>query len=334
MNWHTPVTIKAQKGYLHHGSPMLFMGSCFAENVGAYLLDARMDIVVNPYGTLYNPESLAMGMQRLMRGVPYVAEELQSNGELWYSYHHHGQYSHSTIEETLSHINASYVPTSEMLPRCERLIITFGTAYVYRLKESNEVVANCHKQPASLFTRERLSVDDIVTRWSALLDELRRHSPQCKVLFTVSPIRHMSDGAHENQLSKSTLLLATDALCRQFPDVCDYFPAYEIMMDELRDYRFYGEDMTHPAPQAVRYICQRMVETYFNDETLSIAERCIKLQRGLQHRPLNGTESKSYKQFVSKLLQQMEQIEREYPYISYEKDIKELKKLIDDTDEL
>lgn len=334
MNWTTPVIIKEEKGYLRHGSPMLLMGSCFAENVGMYLNDAHMDVVVNPFGTLYNPESLAMALHRLMIGKPYVVEELNENGEIWYSYHHHGRYSHATATDTLAHINASYLQAVGQLPRCERLIITFGTAYVYRLKSDGRVVANCHKQPASLFTRSRLNVDEIIALWRELLDKLFDYSPRCQVLFTVSPIRHMSDGARDNQLSKSTLLLAVDALCKLYPDRCHYFPAYEIMMDELRDYRFYAEDMTHPSAQAVSYICRRMVDTYFTDETKQIAEKCIKVKRGLQHRPLNGSQSQSYKQFAAGLLRQVEQIEQMHSCITLENEKIELKKIIDNTDEL
>ena len=334
MNWTTPIAIKEEKGYLHHGSPMLFMGSCFADNVGLYLSEARMDIEINPFGTLYNPESLAMALSRLMRGDEYKACELCNSGELWYSYHHHGKYSRSTIDATLQCINIDFVRARNMLPRCERLIVTMGTAYVYRLKSNGAVVTNCHKQPAALFTRERLTVEAIVNQWNELLDALFVYSPQCQVLFTVSPIRHLSDGAHDNQLSKSTLLLAVDELCRRFPDKCRYFPAYEIMMDELRDYRFYAEDMTHPTPQAVNYICERLAAAYFTDETQTIVDKCRKVQRSLQHRPLNGVESKSYKQFVAHLLQQIEQIEQIHTCLCYEREKIELKKIIADTDEL
>lgn len=334
MNWTTPVSIKEEKGYLHHGSPMLFMGSCFAENIGSYLANARMCIEINPFGTLYNPESLAVALRRLMDRKEYQADELCYGNDLWYSYHHHGRFSHHTVEETLLHINNAYVRACNLMPRCERLIVTFGTAYVYKLKTSGEVVANCHKQPAALFIRERMSVEHIVKRWKELLDDLSHYAPQCQVLFTVSPIRHMSDGAHDNQLSKSTLLLAVDELCRLYPDKCRYFPAYEIMMDELRDYRFYAEDMTHPSTAAVSYIYERLSDAYFTDETRSLADKCMRIEKGLQHRPLNGTESKSYKQFVARLLQQMEQIEQAHTCINYEREKIELKKIIDHTDEL
>lgn len=328
MKWSTTIAIDKQKGFLQYSNPILLIGSCFAENVGEYLTRAKFDIEVNPFGTLYNPESITMGIERLMSNHPFSKDELANDGNLWYSYHHHGKFSQPTAQATLDVINSQYEQASKMLSRCQRLIITFGTAYVYRLKSNGMTVANCHKQPASLFTRERLTVEDIVQRWSQIITRLQAYAPDCKILFTVSPIRHLRDGAHDNQLSKSTLLLAIDRLCATYSDMCSYFPAYEIVMDELRDYRFYAEDMTHPSAQAIAYICSRMVETYFTEETQQLAERCEKIYRSLQHRPLNGCDNKAYRQFAEKLIAQMLDIEREYPYISYATECNKLKQLI------
>ena len=328
MKWNTPIVIDEQKGYLQHGSPMLLMGSCFADNVGEYLQKAKFAIECNPFGTLYNPESIANALDRLMSGCEYQPDELLKSGDLWYSYHHHGKFSSTRAEETLRHINESFNRASSMLSQCHHLIVTFGTAYVYRLKESGMVVANCHKQPAQLFERTLLQIDKIVERWEKLLEQLSAFAPQCKVLFTVSPIRHMSDGAHNNQLSKSTLLLAVDRLCKNHPDRLSYFPAYEIVLDELRDYRFYADDMAHPSQQAVAYICERLSDTYFTNETRTIAEHCLKINRSLHHRPLNGTDNDAYQQFAQKLMAQMRQLEKTYPDIDYSKEIEELKQQI------
>lgn len=328
MKWNTPIVIEEQKGYLQHGSPMLLMGSCFADNVGDYLQKAKFAIECNPFGTLYNPESIANALDRLMSMQEYRQDELLKSGDLWYSYHHHGKFSSTSVEDTLRHINESFNRASSILNRCHHLIVTFGTAYVYRLIESGEVVANCHKQPARLFERTLLQIDEIVERWEKLLKKLSVYAPQCKILFTVSPIRHMSDGAHNNQLSKSTLLLAVDRLCKNHPEWCSYFPAYEIVLDELRDYRFYADDMTHPSQQAVAYICERLSETYFTNETRTIAEHCIKIGRSLRHRPLNGTNNDAYQQFALKLIAEMKQMEQTYQDIDYSKEIEELKQQI------
>jgi len=325
MKWTTPITIKEAKGYLHHGSPILSVGSCFADHVADYLSKAKFDIVQNPFGTLYNPESIAMALQRLMSGTPYTQEELSKSGNLWYSYHHHGKFSQTSADATLQHINKAFTEGAEILPRCERLIITFGTSYVYRLASNGMTVANCHKQPATLFTRTRLQVDEIVSLWEPLLQQIGQYAPSCKVLFTVSPIRHLSDGAHENQLSKSTLLLAIDALCKCYSDMCNYFPAYEIVLDELRDYRFYAEDMAHPSAQAIAYVCQRLADSYFTDTTCTIAEECLKINRSMQHRPLNGTDNDNYRKFLNSLIDKMQQIAERYPVVSFQQEIEIVK---------
>lgn len=327
MKWCTPITIEQQRGYLQHNSPILLLGSCFAENVGEFLARCKFDIEVNPFGTLYNPQSIANGLERLINRQAYQESELCHDGNLWYSYHHHGKFSQPTAQATLLDINRSYEKAADMLPRCQRLIITFGTAYVYKLASNGMTVANCHKQPASLFVRERLSVNEIVSRWKGIIEMLQAHAPGCKILFTVSPIRHLRDGAHDNQLSKSTLLLAIEQLCHAYSDICSYFPAYEIVLDELRDYRFYADDMTHPSAQAVSYICERLVDTYFTEPTRLLAERCEKIHRSLQHRPLNGCDNNSYLQFTEKLIKQMQDVEKEHPYISYQEEYNKLKQI-------
>lgn len=328
MKWNTPVAIEPKNGYLQHGKHMLSMGSCFADNIGEYLATAKFDICQNPFGTLYNPDSIADALYRLMQNAPFTTDDLSQDGDLWYSYKHHGRFSQPTAEATLKAINDSYVSAARRLPTCERLIVTWGTAYVYRLVSTGQTVANCHKQPASLFRRERLSVEAITRVWSELLAALQRYAPRCQVLFTVSPIRHLRDGAHDNQLSKSTLLLAVEQLCHSFPNLCSYFPAYEIVMDELRDYRFYADDMTHPSQQAVAYIIERMAETYFTPATRSLAETCEKLHRAMQHRPLKGLENESYRSFLRNLLQQMERVERDNPGIEFSDERKLLTKYL------
>lgn len=193
-------------------------------------------------------------------------------------------------------------------------MITFGTSWIYRLKESGEVVANCHKLPDRLFLRERLSVSQIVTSWSDVLEKLWKACPELKVLFTVSPIRHWKDGAHGNQLSKATLLLAIDELNRMYPDNTAYFPSYEIVMDELRDYRFYAEDMIHPSPTAVDYIWERFSGTYFPEDTRTFMRQWEGIRKGLSHKPFNP-ESESYRTFLSQILLKIEQLKEKFPYL-------------------
>lgn len=192
------------------------------------------------------------------------------------------------------------------------MVITLGTAYVYRLKTTGEVVANCHKLPEKMFDRSMLSVEEIVSEWKGLLLSLWEQCPEMKLVFTVSPIRHIKDGAHGNQLSKATLLLSADALQKSFPERIAYFPAYEIMMDELRDYRFYADDMLHPSAFAVDYIWQRFTESYLSDEAKTFLKEWDEIRRAINHRPLHP-ESKAYKDFLSQTLLKMERLSGKFP---------------------
>ncbi len=325
MKWCTTVEIAPERGYMQHNKPMLMIGSCFTEHIGDYMKATKFDIDVNPFGVLYNPLSIAQALTRLMDGTPYDRKELCFDGNLWYSYHHHGKFSQTTAESTIEGINQRFEQAAQQLKKSKIIIVTWGTAYVYSLVENGMIVANCHKQPAKLFTRTRLRIEEIVSCWSNLIEQLQAYTPDCTILFTVSPIRHLSDGAHDNQLSKSTLLLAIEELMRKFPNICRYFPAYEIVNDELRDYRFYAEDMTHPAQQTISYIRQRLKDTYFTQETVSLAESCEKIYRGLQHRPLNGNDTATYRMFAEKLIKQMTDIETKYPYLSFEYERQQLR---------
>lgn len=328
MKWTTPVTVATEKGYLRHGMPILMMGSCFADHIGSYLQEAKFDVCLNPYGTLYNPESIASAIERLAEGRPYEEEELRYDGFLWYSYMHHGSFSSPDRSAALQAMNRSYKRAADLLPRCQRLIATWGTAYVYRLKETGMTVANCHKQPEKVFERARIEADEIVARWELLTQRLHEYAPGCRVLLTVSPIRHLRDGAHNNQLSKATLLLAADTLCRRYPETYSYFPAYEIVMDELRDYRFYAEDMTHPAAAAVAYIRERFAEAYFTPETARLATACEKIATGLRHRPLKGCDSPAYRDFAASLLRQMDALAAGCDAIDYSAERKEIEQLL------
>ena len=249
MNFRTVIDPPRNPGYLDHRQHLLLLGSCFVENVGAWLQQRKFDVDINPFGTLYNPESIARNWERIVSGSPFTADNLfQANG-LWHSYDHHSRFSSPDRECALGHINRRLARAHDRLPETDRIVVTWGSAYAYRLHATGEVVANCHKQPAALFSRELLPVEAIGARWLPLVRHIETTLPRCRVLFTVSPIRHLSDGAHGNQLSKATLLLAIDRLQRE-SRICDYFPSYEIVMDDLRDYRFYDTDMTHRAGRA------------------------------------------------------------------------------------
>jgi hypothetical protein len=325
INYCTQVEILESPFKIQYRDRTLFMGSCFADHIGNRMSAYRFQADVNPFGVLYNPLSVSAACKRMLNPELFIEDDLFLYEGLYHSFAHHGRFSDRCAESCLSGINKSLSEASERLRRTSYLVITFGTAYVYRLKKNGMVVANCHKLPASDFVRERLTVSDIIDEWSALLEDLWRVNPSLKIICTVSPIRHWKDGAHLNQISKATLLLAEQALTGQYSGRVVYFPAYEIMMDELRDYRFYMEDMIHPSSQAMDYIWERFGDTYMDRETRSLIKEVDRINRNLKHKPLN-TENESYKQFLMQTLLKIRQLQSKNPYICLSKEEEEVEK--------
>lgn len=300
----------------------VLLGSCFAENIGRKLTDNKFTADINPFGTLYNPASVALALRMLLRLERFTGEDLLQHGGVYHSFAHHSRFSAPSETECLTIINDRLDTSSDFLRKATRLIVTFGTAYVYQLKEDGRIVSNCHKLPEKIFDRRMLSVQDITAEWHNLLLSLWEQNPELQILFTVSPIRHWKDGAHANQVSKATLLLAINQLQESYPDRIDYFPAYEIMMDELRDYRFYADDMLHPSPLAVEYIWQRFTEHFLSKDTLAIAKEWNDLQKAINHKPFQP-DSEGYKHFILQTLLKMERINEKFPSfdLSKERDI-------------
>ncbi len=271
--------------------PILLLGSCFTDEIGARLQTAGFDCLCNPFGTLYNPFSIALCLQRAMQDNPIDQDCLVQHEGLWHSWLHHGRFSHPDRAQTLGECNGAIHATYLYLQRKPLVICTFGTAYAFFLNDPNaasamqgQTVANCHKLPAGIFLRRRLSVEEVVERFQhSILDVMPLH-----FLFTVSPIRHLADGAHGNQLSKSTLLLAIDRLV-QDNQCCHYFDSYEIVMDELRDYRFYSRDMCHLSEVAVDIVWERLQQTYMTGATRERVRMQEKQWRQQQHRPLHSS---------------------------------------------
>lgn len=284
MQFTTPTDIQPLSRRIGHDARLLVMGSCFAEHMGTRLQQIKWRAVVNPFGVLYNPLSIAEALGRLIDAHRYGEDELAEFPDGgWNTWLHHSRYSHPDRREALDAINNSMEAAAGMLAQADWLVLTLGTAWVYRLKEDGRVVGNCHKVPEREFVRQRLSVDEIVETYVRLLDRLWSVNPGARVLLTVSPVRHLKDGLHGNQLSKATLLLAVDELCRRMPERCVYFPAYEVLMDELRDYRFYAEDMCHPTQQAVNYIRERFLNWALQSDEHSRLEENIRLHKRSCH---------------------------------------------------
>lgn len=323
MSFYTQIPLPEAARQFGYTDRFMLFGSCFAENIGHLLADNKFLIDVNPFGILYNPLSVSGAIRRLLSGQPLEETELFVANGLYHSWMHHGSFSSADPASCLSQINGRLLSASRALVGLSVLVVTWGTAWVYRLKEGGQVVANCHKQPERLFVRERLTVEQIVGEWENLLDGLWRVNPGLQVLLTVSPIRHWKDGAHGNQLSKATLLLAADELNRRSGGRVAYFPSYEIMLDELRDYRFYAEDMLHPSPLAVDYIADKFCQQYLSAEARAAMAAWQEIRKALAHKPFHP-ESEAYRRFLVQTLLKMERIQEKFPYF----DLSEEKMLI------
>ena len=317
--FYTPVEMPPGLPRLSQRDRLLLMGSCFATHIGAKLLEAKFSCDVNPYGVLYNPLSLSAALREALDGKAYGQEDLYEYGGLWHSPMHHGDFSAPTPGEALARINTRLEALRAELGTLDVLMVTWGTAWVYEDAHTGRVAGNCHKRPERCFSRRRLTPDEIAADWTGLVRRLRDANPRLRVLLTVSPVRHLRDGLHANQLSKATLLLAADLLAREMPDAVAYFPAYELLTDELRDYRFYAADMAHPSDVAVDYVWQRFRDACLTDEARRVADECDAVRRDLAHRPFRP-DSDGYKRFLEQILLKIDRLNEKYPYLGFEKE--------------
>ncbi|MDD3728540.1 MAG: GSCFA domain-containing protein, partial [Dysgonamonadaceae bacterium] len=263
----------------------------------------------------------------LLDEVPFSEKDFIFHNGMYHSFMHHGSFSRINLKEAVENVNHNFNSASDYLKNADFLLITFGTSYVFRWKESGEIVGNCHKIPADKFSRERLTVDDIVLQWSSLIQRILLANRNLKILFTVSPIRHFKDGAHENQLSKAILHLSVDKIKDEFSDNLFYFPAYEIVMDQLRDYRFYTDDMLHPSLLTQNYIWKRFGDTYFSVETEKINAEWRKIVQALSHKPYHSR-SEEYQKFIHRTIDELQAFEERYPFLSCFQEKQELTQLL------
>lgn len=313
MKLYTTVHVTPSEKKIGYGDKILLLGSCFADNIGAKFEEHYFQTTINPFGTLYNPASIAKAVLDMGYG-PSGMGLVEHNG-LWHSMMHHGSYSGVDKEEVIARCEESRIQMQETLQQASMVIVTFGTAWVYEYE--GEVVANCHKLPANRFVRRRLTVNEIVNIWQPIIASM----PDKHWIFTVSPIRHVKDGLHENQVSKAILLQAVDRLTsiqsNSLMGSKSYFPSYEIMLDELRDYRFYAEDMVHPSAVAVDYIWQRFVETYMTTDTQQEMRVLHQLWRDRHHRFLHP-DSPEAEQFAEHIKTRLQALQPRYPWIAVE----------------
>lgn len=313
MLFKTEIDITPLKQTISYGDGILFLGSCFADEVGSICRGLGFNAMVNPFGALYNPESIANAVQRLHSGKPFSHEEVVKVGEEFFCTFSHNTDFWSSSEETLIHnVNGHLAEAHEHFAQSKWIILSLGTSWVFRNKATGEVVANCHKLPSQLFDRYCLSVEAA----SKCLSDLLQAFPGKQFIFTVSPLRHLKDGLHGNQLSKAALLLAVDEVCKSHENA-HYFPAYEILLDELRDYRFYKEDMVHPTDQAVRYIWEKFVDYAINLSEKPAMQAATELKQMLHHKPL-FPDSDAYRKFEQQRQQKTSEIKQKFSNIIVE----------------
>lgn len=323
MDFRTTIHIADNMGIMHHSDQMMMLGSCFSDNIGGKLRQAMINVNVNPFGTLYNPFSIASSVDRIIDCIPERGIDLFQGSGVWNSFNFHSRYSMSDKEATLTRMNEQIEKAHKHLKSCHTLIVTLGTAVVYRMKDTNQVVANCHKVPQHNFTRHMASVAEITDVLSAMVERLHEFNPSLRILFTVSPIRHVADGLEVNSLSKASLRVAIANVNHNYGKFTSYFPAYEIVMDDLRDYRFYAADMVHPSDVAINYIWQTFQAAYFDDASTQAIARCERVMKRLTHRPMTANRE-IIERFNADTKAVIANLVKEYPYIANIKEINDL----------
>lgn len=307
MELRTIVKTDPSSDRITYKDPVMFIGSCFAASIGKQLETGRMPVMINPSGTVYNPVSVCNTLDTITSGRKYMISDLHNYKNTWLSFNHYTDFSSADPEKVLGRINSRNEEAGKFISDARFLFVTFGTSRVYRWKTSGKVVSNCHKIPASEFTNEILSVSEVVALWKNQLDRLKSLFPGLKIIFTISPVRHWKDGAHGNQVSKSVLFLAIEELLGH-PSKPGYFPAYEIVMDDLRDYRFYSDDMLHPSAKAIEYIWNLFSDCYLDAKTKKLWMEISAITRAMEHK-IQSASNSEIAIFAKNMLKKIEAVE-------------------------
>ncbi|MCE5347312.1 MAG: GSCFA domain-containing protein [Bacteroidales bacterium] len=320
MELRTIVNIEPSRQKISYNDHVMFIGSCFASSIGMQMEMGRMPVMINPSGAVYNPVSVCNTLDSITSGKTFTMDDLYNNNGTWLSFYHYTDFSSDDPVKVLEKINSKSEKALKFLKSAGFLFITLGTARIYRWKKTGMIVSNCHKIPADQFEPGMLTVNEIVTLWTNQLDRLHSLFPELRFVFTISPVRHWKDGAHGNQVSKSVLFIAVEELLKHSVSP-EYFPAYELVMDDLRDYRFYNEDMLHPSSVAVNYIWNAFSECYMDKNTLNNWNKVVKITKACNHR-LNTDSASKINDFVKHMLKQISDAENKIPGIdlSNEKD--------------
>ncbi|HSP39805.1 MAG TPA: GSCFA domain-containing protein [Gillisia sp.] len=315
MKFTTPVSIAPQEPRIDHHSKILLAGSCFVENIGDKFDYFKLPNKRNPFGILYHPFGIRDLISRAVSGSTFTKEDVFFHNERWHCFEAHSSLSEPDRENLISRLNEELVATRQYLKEATHVIITPGTSWIYRRVENNEPVANCHKLPQVNFKKEISSVAEIEEAMNTIVTQIGEINPAARIIFTISPVRHIKDGLVENQLSKSLLFVAIHNTVARHK-LTSYFPSYEILMDELRDYRFYAEDMLHPGKVGVDFIWEKFVNTWFSPYAIQMLKEIDNIRKGLSHRPFHG-ESAAHQKFQMELQRKISNVKDKYPNLNF-----------------
>jgi hypothetical protein len=316
MKFSTVVPISKSKFPIDYQSKILSFGSCFAENMACKFDYFKFQNSSNPFGILFHPIAIENCISRSVNLELFEEKELFFNNERWHNFDVHSDLSNLNRESLLREINALLVATNKQIVEASHIIITYGTSWVYRNKHTNKLVANCHKVPQNQFDKELLSVSTIEESIQNTINLIEKINPNCTIIFTVSPVRHIKDGFVENQRSKANLIAAIHSNLVLQNNAKEYFPSYEIMMDELREYRFYAEDLLHPNQMAIDYIWGQFVTSSVDEGAFTTMNEIESIQRDLSHRPFNP-ESESHQKFQTQLENKINKIKSKFPFMNF-----------------
>lgn len=315
MNLQTKIPLKPQQPKIDYNSELLLIGSCFAENIGQKFSYFKYKSLVNPFGILFHPKGIETFLWMATQRESYAETDLFYHNEQWHCFDAHSRLSHPDKEYLLQSLNGALEKTYQKIQSATHICITLGTAWVYRLQALDMVVANCHKVSQKEFSKELLSVEEVTQCLLNSMGLIKSLNPNVKVVFTVSPVRHSKDGFVENNRSKSHLIAGIHQVIKK-DTAAVYFPSYEIMMDELRDYRFYNADMIHPSDVAIDYIWEYFKQTWISNKALIVMNKVKEVQSAISHRPFNPN-SRQHQQFLEKLEQKKSEIQKEYSFIKF-----------------
>lgn len=316
----TKVSLSPEENKIQHDDSIMLLGSCFAQNIQSYLQFRKFHTTYSPHGILFDPISIARALSQYMEFPFKISDSFVNHSERSFHYQFHSAVNDFNKDQLMTKIENILRQGHNNLKECKYLIISFGTSIVYQLNANEEIVANCHKMDAKLFTKKSLHLESLSKIWKSCIEKLKSYNPNIQIILTVSPIRHAKNGFRKNNLSKAVLLLLTEHLSKEFDHV-SYFPSYELLMDELRDYRFYTQDMLHPNETAIQYIANSFSSCYFDEATIKLNEQIVKIQKSINHKS-HFADTTNYQNHLQKVLNQISDLQKRNPTIDFSNEVK------------